>query len=227
MPIQVDAPINIGSKDDWGLWGDGAPATKMIALATNDGDYTVIWAASGGAWWTQLLQFPAIAGVTDPVTAASITAVTRMEMPGGGGIGFFMYWNGTSLGVNRNVDVVGFEYRPITYTAIAPHLTLASVNGEHGFLFFAAGGPQNKAEYWVTQAYRTVNYSYLVGDAGEFAYMIGSLAGAAIGGGLLFREMPGLARYIWRKARYLIKPEEYETAWRAWLDAPRRAFAGV
>jgi hypothetical protein len=215
MPTQVDTPSNTGSYNQWGLWGS-AP-NKMQAVATNDGDTSIVYAASGGRLVIDQYVFPPLAAVVDPVTSASITAVTRMYLKGAGGRSYYLRWNGASVGSNRQVEVRWAPgYIDISYSAAGGELVLAAVNGQHGMQFSAAGGPSNKAEYWVTHLYRTVSFDYLTSDAGEFAHIIGSIAGAVMGSGLLFREMPALARYIWRKKGFLIHPGEYELAWQAW-----------
>lgn len=219
MPVQTDAPIATGAVGDWGLYGS-AP-NKPAAVAVNDGDSSVIYASSGGRVVWEQMQFPTLAGLTDPVTAASITAITRCYLIGGGGRTFCAVWNGIEVGLNRQQEVrlAMPNYVTVTYPAAgAAELALSAVNGEHGFMFSAAGGPSNKAEYWITQLYRTVDFDYLAGNAGEFAYQMASLAGLFIGANLLFREMPALARFLWRRAGYLIKPEEYEVAFRAWKE---------
>jgi hypothetical protein len=216
MPTQVDTPSNTGSYNQWGLWG--AAPNKMQAVATNDGDTSIVYAASGGREVIDQYVFPLLAAIVDPVTSASITAWTRMYLKGAGGRGYSLRWNGVEVGANRQQEVrLAFpNYIEVTYSAAGAELTLAAANGQHGMKFNAAGGPSNKAEYWVTHLYRTVSFDYLTSDAGEFAHIIGSIAGAVMGSGLLFREMPALARYIWRKRGFLIHPGEYELAWRAW-----------
>lgn len=217
MPVQVDTPINTGAETDWKLWGAGA-TDKMAAVATNDGDTSVIYALSGGRVLIQLYQFPALVGVADPVNSASLTAITRESLQGGGGRSLYAYWNSVQVGSNRQAEVhlARPNYVTVTYAAAGAGLGLAVVNGEHGFLFSAAGGPSQMAEYYITHLYRTVDFNYAGGAAGEFSYIIGSLAGAVIGTGLLFREMPRLARYIFRRSGILIRPDEYEVAFRAW-----------
>jgi hypothetical protein len=104
--------------------------------------------------------------------------------------------------------------------------TVAAVNGEHGFQMSAAGGPANQWEVWVTQFYRTVDYTYPAGNAGEFAHLIGSVM-AALGANLLTRDMLALARSIYRRTRVLIKPSEYEEALRAWRREKHVHLVGV
>ena len=222
MPIQTDTPINTGTLQEWGLWG-GAP-NKVEAVRTNDGDTSVIYASSGGRLVREAMQFPTLAGIADPVTAASITGIIREYLQGGGGRELYAIWNGAEAGTNRQQEVhlAAPSYVTVAYAAAGAGLALAAVNGEHGFRFSAAGGPSNKGEFWITQLYRTVDFAYVAGNAGEFAYMIGSLVGAFIGANLLFRDMPALARFLWARGRYLIKPDEYADAFRAWKEAPCR-----
>jgi hypothetical protein len=216
MPTQVDTPSGTGSYNQWGLWGPGA-ANKVQAVSSNDGDTSVVYAASGGREVIDQYNFPLLAAVTDPVASASITARTKMHLLGGGGRSYYMRWNNTQVGSNRQVEVRWAPgYINISYSAAGAELALAAVNGQHGMKFSAAGGPSNKAEFWVTHLYRTVTFTYGTSDAGEFAHLVGSIAGAAIGSGLLFREMPALGRYIWERGRVLIHPHEHELAWRAW-----------
>ena len=106
-------------------------------------------------------------------------------------------------------------------------MALASVNGNlggHGVAFSGAGGPSNKAEFWVTKIYRTVDYGFGAGGgAGEqFVDMIGPLVGFLIGGNLLLREMPRLSAYMKARHRKWLRPDEYEVAWRA-LRAQKHA----
>jgi hypothetical protein len=218
VPIQSDVPTNTGAQAAWKLTG---AASKPLAVATNDGDSSVIWASSGGMDLREAMQFPVLAGIADPVTSASLSAVTREYLAGGGGRYFQAIWNSVMVVVNRQaeVHVARPNYVTVTYNAAGGELALAAVNGEHGWMFQGGGGPSNKSEYWITHLYRTVNFSYTAGNAGEFAYMIGSIAAAFIGANLLLRDMPALARLLARRAGYLIRPDEYVDAHRAWREA--------
>jgi len=218
MPIQTDVPVNTGAQAAWKLTG---AASKPLAVATNDGDSSVIWASSGGKDLREAMQFPVLAGIADPVTSASLSAVAREYEKGGGGRYFQAIWNSVMIVVNRQaeVHVARPNYVTVTYSAAGGELALAAVNGEHGWMFQGGGGPLNKSEYWITHLYRTVNFSYTAGNAGEFAYMIGSIAAAFIGANLLLRDMPALARLLARRAGYLIRPDEYVDAHRAWREA--------
>lgn len=60
---------------------------------------------------------------------------------------------------------------------------------------------------YVDYAFLSVTYNPA---GGGFAFLCGSLAGAALG----LAEMAGLARAIHRKTRTLITPDEYREAWR-------------
>jgi hypothetical protein len=215
MPTQVDTPIAVGATSNWGLYGSGA-TSAVVAVQTNDGDTSVIYASSGGAVVQQLYQFPQLVGVADPVTSASLTAVTREYLPGAGGRDYRFLWNSTEVGPNQTgMHAARPNYVSNTYAATGTELAISAVNGEHGLQFKAAGGPSNKAEYWVTQFYRTVVFEYGLGNAGEFAYMVGSLVGALVGGNLLLREMPALSRFM---GRIRLSPDELLPAWIAWTE---------
>ncbi len=229
MPIQTDAPTGIGSPSLWGLWGSASD--MMDAVATNDGDTKVIYGVSGGRLTTQLYTFPAIAGVTDPVTAASLGIYARKYANGVGGQAFYGLWNSSRTGTNLFPTLTFDSYA--LNTVAAATLTLAAVNGQHGFETWAAGGPRNPVEIWVTQFYRTVNYSFIAGTTGDFGYLIGSLVGALVGSNLLLSEMPALARAmarVWRKGQNLrLRADELEPAWRAWRGSrfPTYCFGGL
>jgi hypothetical protein len=229
MPAQVDAPTGLGPYDEWALWG--AAADKLQAVATNDGDTSVIYAASGGRGFYQGFYFPFIGGVADPVTSASITAVVREYAHGAGHI-LFVLWNAVegTYGVDHDwsVDVHagGGNYVTCTTLAAGGGLALAAVNGSHAVGFSGAGGPSNKAEFWCTQVYRTISFDYGAAPAaGDFTHLIGSLAGAFIGGNLLFREMPELSRFMKQRFGKWIRPDEYRFAWESWSQAKFRAWS--
>jgi hypothetical protein len=213
VPIQIDYPTGLGTEDVWGL--SGAP-NKLQAVGSNDGDSSIVYADSGGAIRVQRFLFPTIAGVADPVNDSDLYVRAREYALGVGGWHFFFQWNGVQAGSDQQLTlrtVPGNAYILLTHSAGAT--TLAAVNGEHGFQMSAAGGPANKWEVWVTEFYRTVDFTYPAGNAGEFAHLIGSLA-ASIGATLLTRDMMALARSIYRRTRVFIKPSEYEQALRAW-----------
>jgi len=210
MPVQVDTPINTGTLSQWGLWGS-APS-KVAAVATNDGDTSIVYASSGGRLVQDDYIFSEILGVTDPVNSASLTAISRRYLKGVGGRSYWIRWNRTQVGTNRQAEVGEASYVTITYNAAGGTLALAAVNGQHGMEFSAAGGPSQKAEYWVTHLYRTVDFTYSAGSADAFAYNLGSLA-ALIGGNLLLQHMPGISGLL---GRIRLRPDEYEPALRAW-----------
>jgi hypothetical protein len=224
VPIQTDAPSGIGAQSDWALWGSAA--NKLAAVATDDGDTSVIYAASGGALKTELFTFPSLLGVTTPVNAATLVCRVREALPGAGGRGFSALWNSVQDGTNwqATVHAARPSYVTITFSAAGGQLALTAVNGQHGWVFTAAGGPTNKAEFWITQTYRTVDFTYQTGSAGEFADLIGSIA-LVIGGGLLLAEMPKLSAYLHKCRRIRLKPDEYEPAWRAWTNLRHRVYA--
>jgi len=224
MPVQTDAPIAIGSRDDWAL---GAGPSKLAAVATHDGDSSFVYSSSGGQQNVQLFRFPLLVGVTDPVTSALLQTWAREYEPGIGARYFYLYWNGAQVGSNWGEFYHSFPgyIGDGAYTAVAP--TLAQVNGEHGFIGFGSGGPSLKWEIWLTQFYRSVTYSYAAGAAGDnFAHLIGSLA-AAIGANLLMRDMPAVARTIQARTRILIQPSEYAEALRAWRSEKHMSLVGV
>lgn len=223
MPTQQDFPIGVhGSFDQWGLWGSAG--SKLAAVASADGDTSVIYAASGGAGYYQAFYFPFLGGVGDPVNSASITASVREYAHGAGHIFFVLFGNVTgTFGVDTDfaptVHAAGGAYASCTDPAAGAQLALAVVNGYHSLGFSGAGGPSNKAEFWCTYFYRTVDYGYgASAGAGPFTHLIGSIVGAMIGSGLSLREMPAVSAMMKRKARKWLRPDEYETAWRAWRE---------
>jgi len=222
MPVQTDTPSGIGATDDWALYGSAA--NKLDAVATDDGDTSIIYAASGGALILQLFTFPSLLGVVTPVTAATLVCRVRRYLSGAGGRGFSAWWDSVQDGTNHEatVNVAGGAYVTITFTAAGGQLALTSVNGQHGWIFTAAGGPSNKAEYWITQTYRTVTFTYNTGSAGNYAHLIGSLVGGMIGGNLLLREMGAVSRAM---GRVRLLPEELEPAWRDWNAQKRMVMA--
>jgi hypothetical protein len=226
VPLQTDYPSGLSglvSEDAWGL--EGAP-NKIAAVATNDGDSSIVYADSGGAVRIQTFTFPLIAGVADPVNDSDLYARARRYKNGAGGQVFAFYSNGASVGANKHVEIGAAVpgYALVTHSLGA--VALAALNTTHGFYITAAGGPSNKFEVWVTEFYRTVDYSYPAGDAGEFAHLIGSLM-AAIGANLLARDMMALARSIYRRTGILIKPAEYDEAIWAWGRERHVALVGA
>jgi hypothetical protein len=220
MPTQVDTPIATTATNDWGSSG---AANKMLAVATDDANRSFIYASSGGRNVKQHFAFPPYSAIVDPVNSASLTARARRYLKGGGARTFYLRWNGADVGTNwaARVNAVYPNYRTATEALAGANLALAAVNGEHGCRFSAAGGPSNKGEYWVTHLYRTIDFDYPSGSADSFAHNIATWAGLAIGAGLLLREMPALAAYIWARGRILLRPDEYERAWRAWKAQKR------
>lgn len=212
MPVQTELPTNIGTEDDWKLNG---AASKILAVAADDGDTSVIYAMSGGRVNVQRFTFPTLAGVASPINGANLYARVREQAPGAGGRGFSFQWN--SVQSASNVAATIHTARPsyVSLSEAQTALTLADVNGEHGFAMTAAGGPTSMWEVWCTHFYRDIDFTYSAGSGDNFAHLVGSLA-AAIGAGLLLREMPDLARAIWRKTGTLIKPSEYQEALAAW-----------
>jgi hypothetical protein len=214
MPVQVDHPSGLGSRDDWGLEG---AASKLLAVAADDGDSSIVYADSGGREPLQLFTFPPLVGITSPVNAASLTVRVRAYNNGVGGQYFWFWWNNAKDATNHATDIRAVQpaYTTRTFSAAGGNLALAAVNGEHGFSMQAAGGPTQKWEVWLTECYRTVNYDYGAGAATNFAHLVGGLVGA-IGASLLFRDMPVLARAIYRKTGILLRQDEYLPALRAW-----------
>lgn len=228
MPIQSDAPTGIVVYDGWGLWGT-AP-NKLAAVATNDGDTSVIYAASGGVGVYQGFTFPFIGGVPDPINAGSLTAITR-EYAHGAGHNYYVFWAriteaviGVDIDFAPQVHAAGGGY--VACTGVGTNLSLAAVNAIQLLGFHGAGGPSNKAEFWVTQVYRTIDYGLGAGtlDSGPFTHLVASIAGAFIGSNLLLREMPKLSAFMKRRARKWLRPDEYELAWRAWRGYKRGVY---
>lgn len=213
MPLQTDYPTGLGTQDEWGLEG---AASKLLAVATNDGDTSIVYADSGGATRVQRFTFPVLVGVASPVNDADLYCRVREYALGAGARSFHLQWNGVLAGSNlgeTGIHATRPNYSLQTYSAGAA--ALAAVNGEHGFQMSAAGGPSQKWEVWVTEFYRTVDFTYSSGGASEFAHLIGSVS-IAIGANLLMRDMGALSRFIQRRTRTLIKPSEYAEALDAW-----------
>lgn len=223
MPVQVDTPSGIGAVDQWDLWGSATD--KVSAVKTNDGDTSVLAASSGGRLVDQLFTFPQLLGIASPVTAASLTSIVRVySIPdGGGGVSYYHYWNSTLIVSNRHSEVraVKPNYATIVSNLAGADLNSTPVNGEHGMRFTAAGGPEAKSEYWVTQIYRTVTFTYTAGSMGDYAHLIGSLVGSLIGAGLLLRDMPALNS---RMGSIRLRSDELEPAWRDWTEWKRPAY---
>ena len=211
MPIETQYPTGLGTEDDWGLEG---AASKLLAVSADDGDGSIVYANSGGAARVQRFTFPLLAGVADPVTAATLYAKVREYAPGAGGRAFYFQWNSAMVGSNLGPAIhVSGGYTTQSYAAGGA--ALAAVNGEHGFNMSAAGGPTQKWEVWCSLFYRSVNFTYAGGSEDHFGHLIGGLMGA-IGAGLLLRDMPALALVISKQTGTLIKPSEYDEALRAW-----------
>jgi len=218
MPVQIDAPNGIGLWDEWGLWGS-AP-NKVAAVQNNDGDTGVIYGHSTGRVRIQLYTFSPIFGVTDPVTAASLSVVAREYDPGNSsGRYLHLQWGtqqDTPYGTNRapEVHAAAPNYGTYTFNAAGGELALASVNANHGLYYGNNGG--TGWEVWCTHIYRTVSFGFGGGGMSmdsQFAHLVGSIA-ALIGGNLLLREMPRLNRAL---GNVKLRPDELETAWRAWM----------
>jgi len=214
VPTQRDVPSGIGTRDDWSLYGPGA-VSKIQAVSGNDGDNSVIFMFSHGASFVQTFTFPVIAGITDPVSAATIGAYARQYQRGNAQRYFIFYWNGVEIGSDwgSTIDAGDPAYVSCNYNAAAGGLVLAVVNGQHGFTAKAASG--TGWEVWVTHVYRDVTYAFnpaaITGDT-QFAHLIGSIA-ACIGANLLLREMPAVSRAL---GNIRLLPSEYEQAWREW-----------
>lgn len=219
MPSQVDYPNGIGQFDESGLWGSAAD--KLSAVATNDGDTSVIYFATGGRQVVQNYTFAALLGVSDPVTSASITAIVREYNHGAGHAFWLVFGAATHADALSATDQAGSvhgsggSYTTIAHNAAGGQLALSIVNSQHGLDMIGAGGTGNKAEFWVTQFYRTITYGFGAAPAaGDFTQMTASLVAAVIGSGLSLREMPALSAYMKKTIRKWFLPEEYEQAWR-------------
>jgi hypothetical protein len=218
MPTLIDHPTDVGATDEWGLFGSAG--SKMEAVASNDGDASIIYATTGGTTPRQLFRFSPIGGVTDPVTSASLVMVGRVFTPGGGANEIVPVWNSVRGAVNFWTSFAALSvYTTMTHTVAAP--TVAACNGEHGIDIHAAGGPTNKFEFWVTELRREVALDFSAGAGDSFAHLIGSLVGALIGSNLLLRDMYRLPLGNWK-----LLPHEYEPAWRAWREQKRMVLVG-
>jgi len=150
--------------------------------------------------------------VSDPVTAASLSLIARKSVNGTGGQSFYFMWNGARVGSNQwsnlptDNSYVGLPYSSVT-------LTLASVNGQHGFEMSAAGGPEGGTEIWATMFFRSVTFEFTAADSDGFAYLVGQWIVAALGAGLLSSEMPKVSAFLRRKGLFL-EPREHAEAFR-------------
>jgi len=222
--IQIDYPIGIGSQSDWHL---GAGASKIEAVATDDGDASFLTAYSGGRVNSQYFTFPPLVGVADPVAAAGLGLGARKSVNGSGGQSFFFVWNGSVVGSNLWANLpTDYSYIAIPYSAGTP--TVAATNGEHGFYMSAAGGPEGGAEIWVTWFRREVTFEFTAVDSDGFAYLAGQWLVAALGVGLLMREMPKVARFLSQKGLRL-RTDEYGEAYERIrkLTFPRHCVLGA
>lgn len=230
MPVQIDYPSGIGQFDEWWLWGS-AP-DKISAVATNDGDASVITSDTGGRQRVQNYTFPPLLGVADPVISGSLTAVVREYAHGGGHL-FWIIWGAPTaaeaLSSTEQAAAIhngGGSYVAVSHTAAGGQLALSSVNTQHGLDMIGMGGPSNKAEFFCTQFYRTVNFNYGAAPAaGDFTHIIGSIVGAMIGAGLSLREMPAVSALMKKRALKWLRPDEYEIAWRAWREQKHRVWS--
>jgi len=230
MPIQYDAPTGVGALNEWGVYGASA-TDKCQAVLDNDGDSSVVYGVSGGRITTQNFTFPQLVGLTDPVDEIGLMAKARMYANGGGARIFKLISNGVTDTVNYGDNLYALRYSGYQTCIYLPaDKSLGAVNGEQGFMCTAAGGPSNAMEIWVTWFYRKVTFSYAATGigAGDLTHLVSSMVGALIGGNLLLRDMPGLARVlgrVWKGGRNVrLLDHELESAWRAWRTFRHPAF---
>ena len=239
MPVQTDTAVSTGTHNEWGIFPGGVPS-KVVAVRTNNGDSSVVFAVSNAAWKWQTFNFSPLEGIVDPVNDASLTAVARFYATGTGAQSLKLIWGlpagGTSGSISSPDLQYGFGRALKTYYTTCTvtdgdsgfSLTATRVNQEHGFWMRGTGG----CEIFVTYLARYVDFDYAGSDqAGPFTHNIAALAGAAIGAGLLLRDMPALAKYMARwvgNKSWKLRPDEYEKAWRVWSEYrhPRFAFLG-
>ena len=206
--IQTDAPIEVGAQSDWSL---GAGASKVAAVATNDGDTSFLSAYSGGRVNTQLFIFPPLVGIADPVTAATLGLYARKGINGSGGQSLFFLWNSAVVGSNQWSSLpTDYSYIGLPYNAGTP--TVAATNGQHGFYMSAAGGPNGGTEIWATMFSRAVSFEFTAVDSEGFAYLVGQWIVATLGGWFLLEEMPKVAAFLRRNGLFL-EPREYAVAY--------------
>lgn len=229
MPEQTDTAVSTGIKNEWYQYPYSVP-NKVVAVRTNDGDSSVVFAVSNAAWKWQTYNFSPLEGIVDPVNDATLTAVARAYSDGTGAQTLKLVWghSGGTTGAISHPDVQYGFGRILPKTSYLTctvgdgdtgfSLTAARVTGEHGFYMRGTGS----YEIFVTYLARYVDYDYTGSDqAGPFTHNIATLAAAAIGGGLLLRDMPALARYMsrWVSGRsWKLRPDEYEKAWRIWRE---------
>jgi len=234
MPEQTDTAVSTASYNQWRLRNS---SSKVRAVRTNDGDSSVLYATSSADWKWQSFNFSPIEGIDDPVNDATLTALAREQSHGTGAQSFKLIWGGgsvptTQYGYGTFIGVFGTKNY---YTCVAGDgdpgfsLTAARTNGEHGFWMRGTGGYR----LYVTYLARYVDFDYTSSDqAGPFTHNIATLAAAAIGAGLLLRDMPALAQYMARwvgNRSWKLRPDEYEKALRVWNEYchPRFVFLGV
>jgi len=208
VPTVTDHPSAEGSVSNWGL---AAGASKVAAVATNDGDTSYIF-KTGVPAVAQRFLFPAVPDDAEsPLVQATIEAQARR---GTDDVTFYLDWDSASDGGRA----ILMTYALYTRTISAP--TKAAANREHGVTH---AGPFSTSESKVTELYRTIDVVF----ANKAFILIMDLLAPLIGVGLTLAQMPALAREIdrWRPAggvwrRFALRPDELPIAWEAWR-APR------
>lgn len=202
-------PNAIGTNNQWTL---GAGASKVAAVSSNDdatgyinGDYASIGAVVFQSFKIAYPGFVSLA--TNPVSVGA-----RVKYPVWGGAGDGVRWNVYLSGARTRNGPSGVDI-PV-YADLGPTVTARPGGGS--YTISDLPNLECEVEVPVTTTVTTCDCTFLYLDidgtlgSGGFAFLVGSLVGAALG----LSEMAGLARVLYRQTRTRIYPNEYLEAWR-------------
>ena len=190
MPTQIQLPASVSTPAQWGVTG-----SDPSCVQTNDGDTSTIYTTNQSYEHLYLMDaFPA--GVIDPVDACSTHLWIKTV---DGDAGAYFSWDGDSY-VDIGARGTSYADQGTTYYSLVKADITA---GKCGVKSPASGSVSGR----VTMIYRRVDYHTA---AGGLIFLLGSLAGAAVG----LHELAGLASETFRRTRVLIRPDEYEALWR-------------
>jgi hypothetical protein len=216
MATRTDAPATI-TQDQWTL---GAGASKLAALAANDGDTSYVYTAAGTTKDDRYL-FPILAAKS-PVTSCTLGAVVRST--GTPTSGNFLIWDGITW---QNFGI-GTSYAAKTCAFYS--LSVEALNTVAPGIY--AGGINVDAR--VTQFYRTTVYDLA---ACFIRTKVMSVLLPLIGSAIGLSHLPGLSREFTRlhtlAHRGRSRLELSEAEMRQWLRElhawrrPRFVFLGA